>query len=174
MAVLLSAFHPQTPVRELLRCWRGSTHSIGQLRLSHQILGLGSDQLLLQRDELDVLRLLDLQPGNFVGNLSLVVPTGLHALLGIADLLQDVPGIVHGVGIVILLLTHLGQDNTDFVADVVDSVVVCLLAPLGQLGANGDALAAGRLVRRDDIVGGLDKLIEPAGQLGLDGAAEGV
>lgn len=151
---------------------KSPTHNIRQLRLRHKVLRLRSDQFLLQRHELCALGLLALQLRNLVRNLSLAIPARLHALLGVADLLQRRAGIVHRMRIPVLLLAHLGHDDADLVADIADSLVTSLLAPFGQLGADGHALAACGLVRRDQVVGRLDQLVELAGQLGLDGAAQ--
>lgn len=52
------------------RCW-GSTHNIGQLRLGDEILGLGTDKLLLEDREPGTLGLLDLELLDLVGNLGL-------------------------------------------------------------------------------------------------------
>lgn len=149
-----------------------STHNIRQLGLGDQILRLSPDELLLEHNQPGALGLLGLQLGNLVRDLALPVAAGLDALLGVADLLHDAAGVVEGVGVVVLLLADLAEDDADLVADVADGLVARLLAPLGQLGRDADALAARGLVRADDVVGRLDQLVQLARQLRLDGAAQ--
>lgn len=76
------------------------------------------------------------------------------------------------MGVVVLLLADLAEDDADLVADVADGLVARLLAPLGQLRRDADALPARGLVRADDVVGRLDQLVQLARQLRLDGAAQ--
>lgn len=73
----------------------------------------------------------------------------------------------------VLLLTHLAHDHAHLVREVADGIIARLLAPLRELGGDGVAFAAGGLVGRDEVVFGLDEAEETAGELGLDGAAEG-
>lgn len=143
------------------------------MSLGNQILRLGPDKLLLKNNQPGALRLLGLDLGNLIGDLALSVTAGLDALLGVADLLHDAPGIIQRVGVVVLLLADLAEDDADLVADVADGLVAGLLAPVGQLGRNADALAARGLVRADDVVGRLDQLVQLARQLWLDRAAQG-
>lgn len=150
-----------------------STYNVRQLRLGHQVLSLSPDQFLLQRHKLCAFRLLALQLGNLVGNLPLPVAARLHALLCIPDLLQNAAAVVDGMRKRVLLLAHLGHDDADLVADVADSLVARLLAPLRQLRGDADALLARRLVGRDQVVVRLDELVQPARQLGLDGTPQG-
>lgn len=147
------------------------THDIRQLGLCDQVLRLGPDELLLEDDEPGALGLLGLDLCDLVGDLALPIAAGLDALLGVADLLHDAAGVVEGVGVVVLLLADLAEDDADLVADVADGLIAGLLAPLGQLGGDADALAAGGLVGADDVVGRLDQLVQLARQLRLDGAA---
>lgn len=146
--------------------------NVGELGLGHQVLGLGADELLLEDHETGAVGLLGLEQGDLVGNLGLVVAAGLDALLGIADGLEHSTAVVEGVGVLVLLLANLGQNNTDLVANVRHGIVVRLLTPLGQLGGNRHTLAARSLVRADQVVLGLDQTVELLGQLGLRGAAQ--
>lgn len=148
------------------------TYDVGQLRLSDQILGLRSHQLLLQGHQPHVLRLSHLDPLDLVLDLLSIVAARLDALLGVADGLEDVPGVVEIVRVQVLLLAELAEQDADLVGEVGDGVVVGLLAPLGELRRNGDALLAGGLVGADQIVLGLDESVEPLGELGLADAAE--
>lgn len=77
------------------------------------------------------------------------------------------------MGVVVLLLANLAEDDADLVADVADGLVARLLAPVGQLRRDADALAARGLVRAHHVVGRLDQLVQLARQLRLDGPAEG-
>lgn len=149
-----------------------ATHDIRQLGLSHQVLRLSPDELLLEDHEPGALGLLGLDLGDLVRDLALPVAAGLDALLGVADLLHAPAGVVEGVGVVVLLLADLADDDADLVADVADGLVARLLAPLGQLRGDADALLARGLVRADDVVGRLDELVQLARQLRLDGAAQ--
>jgi hypothetical protein len=148
------------------------TYDVGQLRLSDQILGLRSHQLLLQRHQSHVLGLPHLDPLDLVLDLLSIVAARLHALLGIADGLEDVPGIVEVVCIEVLLLAQLAEQDADLVGEVGDGVVVGLLAPLGELRGDGDALFARGLVGADQTVLGLDEPVETLGELRLADAAE--
>lgn len=135
------------------------THNIRQLRLSNQVLRLCPHELLLQRYQLRALRLFALQPRNLIGDLPLPIATRLHALLRVPNLLQQAARIVYGMRIVVLLLPHLRQHDTDLVADIVDGFITRLLAPLRKLCGNGNALAAGGLVGCDEVVCRFDKLV---------------
>ncbi|KAF4512605.1 hypothetical protein G6O67_001722 [Ophiocordyceps sinensis] len=151
-----------------------ATYDIGQLRLGHQVLSLGPNKLLLQDDQLGALGLLALELGDLVGNLDLAVAARLDALFCVANRLEAAAGLVEGVRVRVLLLAHLAQDDANLVRDVVDSVISRLLAPVGELLGDGDALTAGRLVSRDEIVFRLDEAEQLARQLRLDGTAERV
>jgi hypothetical protein len=148
------------------------THDIRQLCFGNQILRLGPDKLLLEDDKPSALRLLGLELRDLIRDLALPVAAGLDALFRVADLLHDPTGIVECVGVVVLLLADLAEDDADLVADVADGLVARLLAPLGQLRGYADALAASGLVGAYDVVGRLDQLVQPARQLRLDGAAQ--
>jgi len=148
------------------------TYDVGQLRLSDQILGLRSHQLLLQRHQSHVLRLPHLDPLDLVLNLLSIVAARLHALLRVADRLEDIPGIIEIVRIQVLLLAQLAEQDADLVGEVGDGVVVGLLAPLGELRGDGDALFARGLVGADQIILGLDEPVETLGELGLANAAQ--
>lgn len=148
------------------------THDIRQLSLGNQVLRLGPDELLLKDDKPGALGLLGLDLGDLIRDLALPVAAGLDALLGVADLLHGPARVVEGVGVVVLLLADLAEDDADLVADVADGLVARLLAPLGQLARDADALLARGLVRADDVVGRLDQLVQLARQLRLDGAAQ--
>lgn len=75
--------------------------------------------------------------------------------------------------IVFLLLADLRQQNSNLVGDVADGVIRGGLAPVGDLGRDADALFRGGFVGLDEVVLGLDQLVELLAELGLDGAAEG-
>lgn len=135
-------------------------YNIGQLRLSHQILGLGPDKLLLELDELGALGLLILQLLHLIGNLALVIPTRLHRALRIPNLLQHAAIILQVLGKDVFLLAEFGQEHAQLVGDVGDGVVARRLAPVGELGGDGDAFAAGRLVGADAVVLALDDFVE--------------
>lgn len=155
--------------------WRGwFPYDIRQLGFGNQVLCLGADKLLLKDHESRTLGLLHLELGNLVGNLILAIAARLHALLRVANVLQNTPGVVQRVSILLLLLAKLAQDDANLVRNVRDGGVVGLLAPLGQLGGDGGALAAGGLVGVDEVVLALDDLVELARELGLDVSAEGV
>lgn len=151
---------------------QGFTYDIGELRFSNQILRLGPDQLLLQDHQLGTLGLLQLQLGDLIGNLRLVVPTRLDALLDVPNGLQDTARVIQGVGIGVLLLADLAENNAHLVRDVRDGIIARLFAPLRQLGCDRNPLAPGSLVGRDEVVLGLDQSVELAGELGLDLSSE--
>lgn len=86
-------------------------YDIGQLRLSHQILRLGPDQLLLELGDLRTLRLLVLQLLNLVCDLALVIPARLHRALRVPDLLQHAPVVFQVLREDVFLLAQLGQQH---------------------------------------------------------------
>lgn len=150
-----------------------SPYNVRQLRLRNQILSLGPNELLLQHHQFSTLRLLHLELLNLVGNLALRVSAGLYALLRVTNRLEYAPRVVQRMRISVLLLTHLAHDHAHLVREVADGIIAGLLAPLRELGGDGVTLAAGGLVGRNEVVLGLDEAEEAAGELGLDGAAEG-
>lgn len=152
---------------------RDTTYNIRQLRLGDQVLRLGPDQLLLQHGQFGALGLLVLEPGDLFRDLPLVLAAGVDALLRVPDGLEQAARVVEGVGVRVLLLAELRDDDAHFVADVADGLVARLLAPLRQLRGDADALLARRLVGRDQVVVRLDELVQPARQLGLDGTPQG-
>lgn len=154
--------------------WQLVTYDVGKLGLGDEVLSLSADKLLLEDDNLGALGLLQLQLLDLVGNLGLVVTTGLDALLGVADSLENATAVINGVGVGVLLLTNLAQDDTNLVRDITDGFIASVLTPVGQLSSNGDALAASSLVGIDQVVLRLDELEELAGELRLRLAAERV
>jgi hypothetical protein len=131
-------------------------YDISQLRLSHQILRLRPDQLLLELRDLRALRLLVLQLLDLIRNLALVIPARLHRALRIPDLLQHAPVVFQVLREHVFLLAQLGQQHPKLVRDVRDGVVARRLAPVGKLGCDGDAFPAGGLVGADAVVLALD------------------
>lgn len=170
---LPSAFAGSTTVSPRLVNEKGRSYNIGQLSFSNQVLCLCSDQLLLQSDQFRALGFLGLQLGDLVHELRFVVSGWLHALLGVTDGLQDSTAVIEVMRIQVLLLAKLGEQHTNLVGDVRDRIVVRGLAPIGKLSCDGQTLLACGLVVRDQVVFGLDELVELLRQLGLDSAAEG-
>ncbi len=150
-----------------------NTYDISKLCFRNQVLRLRADQLLLQRDKFRTLRLLRLQLRNLIRDLRFMIPTRLHALLRIPDLLQHRPAIVQIMRIRILLLSELAQEDAHLVAHVRDGLIVGSLAPVRELAGDGDPFLAGGFVRGYEVVFVFDELVELFGELGLDGAAEG-
>ena len=150
-----------------------ATYDVGQLGLSNQVLGLGAHQFLLESDESDTLWLLHLGALDLILDLSTVVSAWLDALLGVANSLQKVPGVIQVVCVKVLLLANLAEENADLVGEVGDGIIASLLTPLGELGSDRNALLAGRLVSTDEVVLGLDESEETAGEIRLSCATEG-
>lgn len=148
------------------------TYDIGKLGLSHQVLRLCSNQLLLQNHQSRVLRLLHLELMDLILDLLSVVPAWLDALLGVPDRLQNRPGIVQVVRIDVLLLAQLADYHTNLVGKLGDGIIAGLLAPIGELCANRETLFAGGFVGTDEVVLGLDEAEEFLGQLGLAGSTQ--
>lgn len=71
--------------------------------------------------------------------------------------------VVKGVGIRVLELANLGEDDADLVRNVVDGLIVGVLSPLGKLGGNVLTLATRSLVGLDQVVLRLDDAVESAG-----------
>lgn len=150
-----------------------TTHDVRQLGLGHQILSLCPDKLLLKGDQLGALRLFDLQLGNLLHDLCPPIAARLDAPLCIPDNLQHGPAPVEPRRVRVLQLAHLRQHDTHLVAEVRHCRVPRLLAPLAQLRCNADALAARRLVSRDEAVAGFDESPETTGEPRLrHGAAQ--
>lgn len=152
---------------------RRSTYDVGKLGFSDQILCLSSHELLLKGDQLGAGRLLVLQLGNLIGDLSLVVATGLDAALGVSDLLQDASVVLEVLCIQVFLLTDLGQQDANLVGQIRDGVVVGRLTPVGQLRRDGNSLATSCLVGTNGMVLSLDQLEELLGELGFSHATKG-
>jgi hypothetical protein len=148
------------------------THNVSQLCLSHQVLSLSSNQLLLKRDQLRALWLLYLQFGNLIVYFGLAVSTRLDTLLRISDGFQDCSRIIQVVCVEILRLAQLTEQNPNFVGDVRDGIIIRSLAPIRELAGNRDALLACGLVVPDQVVLRFDELEEPFGEFGLDAATQ--
>jgi len=71
-----------------------------------------------------------------------MVSARLNTLLRIPDRLQDSPAIVNIMGIEVFLLADFRQQNTNLVGDVGDGVIGGGLAPVGELGRDGEAFFA--------------------------------
>lgn len=125
--------------------------------LGHQVLRLCSNQLLLQDHQSRVLWLLHLELVDLILNLLSVVPARLDALLRVSDRLQNRPGIIQVVCIDILLLAQLAEQHPDLVGKLGDGIVAGLLAPVGELCANGETLFACGFVSADEVVLRLDE-----------------
>lgn len=136
-------------------------------------LRLRPHELLFELDQLGTLGFLVFQPLNLLGHLGLVVSTRLDGTLGVANLLQDGTIILEVLSKQILLLAHLGQQDADLVGDVGDGVIARGLAPVGDLGGDGDSFARGGLVGADGMVLGFDDLEELLAEFGLLHAAQG-
>jgi len=152
--------------------WMAGTYDVCQLSLSDQVLGLGTDELLLQSHQSSALRLLHLGPCDLILDLSTVISAWLDALLSVTDSLQEVPGVIQVVCVKILLLANLTEKNTDLVGEVGDGIIAGLLTPLGKLRCDRDALLACGLVSTDEVVLGLDELEQTSGQIWLGSSAK--
>lgn len=133
------------------------TRNVGQLGLGHKRLGLGTDKLLLQDDNLGRVGFLVLELGNLVGDFLLAcagsaftpcsiqlngyrdvekivrtVAAGLHGSLNVSDALHGNAVLVVTVDILVLQLANLVQKNTKLISDVRD-VFISALAPDGKL-----------------------------------------
>jgi len=73
----------------------------------------------------------------------------------------------------VLLFAKLGEQDTNFVGDIADRLVRGGLAPVGELACDGETLLAGCFIALDQVVLGLDKLVQLLAQLGLNSTAEG-
>ena len=145
----------------------GLTYDVGKLGLSNQVPRLGAHELLLELHELGALGLLVLELLDLVGDLGFGVAAGLHAALGVADLLEQGAVVLKVLRHELLLLAQLRQQDAELVADVRQRLVARRLAPIGQLRGDGDALAARRLNGPDRVVLRLDELEKLLGQFGL-------
>lgn len=134
-----------------------STYGIRQLRLSNQILRLGTNKLMLQRGDTSTIRILVLELGNLISDLLTLFPRRLNRSLHIANMLQDTARVLQILRIEVFLLADLGQHDAQLVGDVRDGIVFGGLAPVGELGGDGTALTAGGFVCTDRIVLALDQ-----------------
>ncbi len=149
------------------------TYDVGKLSLSHKVLSFGSHELLLECHKLGAGGFLVLEPLDLVAYLSLLVPARLHTRFDVSDLLQNGSVFLQILREEILLFTDLRENDTNLVRDVRDGVIVGRLAPVGQLGCDGQTLATCSLVGSDSMVLGLDQLEELLGQLSLLDSAQG-
>lgn len=148
------------------------TYNVGELSLCNQVLCFGSNELLLEGDQLGAGGLLVLEFLNLITNLCLLVTAGLDTAFNVPDLFQDGAIVLEVLDKEIFLLANLGKDDTDLVADVGNGIVVGGLTPVGQLRGDREPLTAGSLVGGDGMILGFDQLVEFLGQLGLCGAAQ--
>lgn len=125
---------------------------VGQLGLGDQGLGLGTDKLLLENDNLGRVGLLVLELSNLVGDLLLAccgrsilhnaytrtgraertVAAGLDRGLNVADALHGDAVLVVAVDVLVLELADLVEEDAELVGDVRD-ILVAALAPDGEL-----------------------------------------
>lgn len=105
---------------------------VGELGLGNEGFGLGTDELLLEDNNLGGVGLLVLELGNLVGDLLLAVTAGLHRGLDVADALHGDAVLVIAVDVLVLELANFVQQDTKLVGDVGD-VLVGTLAPDGEL-----------------------------------------
>jgi hypothetical protein len=78
------------------------------------------------------------------------------------------------MGISVLLLTDLAENDTDLVRKVADGLISGVLAPLRELLSDGHALLAGGFMGGDQVVLGLDEFEELARELRLGLTAQRV
>jgi hypothetical protein len=135
-----------------------ATYDICELRLSNQVLGLGSDHFLLQSDNSGALWLPHLRLLDVIEDLLLVVSAGLNALLGVSDCFQKSAGVVDVMRIDVLLLAQLCENNPNLVGELRDGIVTSLFAPFGELGSDVNTLLACNFVCTDQVVFSLDEL----------------
>jgi hypothetical protein len=171
---------------------------VGQLGLCDQGLGLGTDKLLLENDNLGRVGLLVLELCNLVGNLllacgelavfvdncitQLTVTAGLDGGLNVADALDGNAVLVVAVDILVLKLADLVDQDTELVCDVGNIVVTCL-TPDGELllqrlagvvglqsqtYSNLHALPGNELHAAHDILLHLDELGQLLGEVGSE------
>jgi hypothetical protein len=124
---------------------------VGELSLGDERLGLSTDKLLLQDDNLGGVGLLVLELSNLVGDLLLAcaklvigrnkgssvaalltVAAGLDGSLNVANALHGDAVLVVTVDVLVLELTNLVEKDTELVGDVRD-ILVSALSPDGQL-----------------------------------------
>ena len=96
-----------------------------------------------------------------------MVPGRLHAPLRIPNRLEHGPGLLEVLREAVFLLADLAEQHAQLVGDVGDGVVVRLLAPVGELGGDGGALAAGGFVGADCVGFAFDELVELLAEVGL-------
>ena len=106
--------------------------NVGELSLGDEGLGLGTDKLLLEDNNLGGIGLLVLELSNLVGDLLLAVTAGLHRGLDVADALHGDAVLVIAVDVLVLELANLVQQDTELVGDV-GNILVGTLAPDGEL-----------------------------------------
>lgn len=105
---------------------------VGELGLGDEGLGLGTDELLLEDDNLGGVGLLVLELGNLVGDLLFAVTAGLDRGLDVADALHGDAVLVIAVDVLVLELTNLVQQDAELVGDVGD-ILIGTLTPDGEL-----------------------------------------
>jgi hypothetical protein len=76
--------------------------------------------------------------GKDIPHLSLVVASGLHAGLGVTDLLQGATALLKVLGKDILLLSNLREEDGKLVGDVAQALILGGFTPVAQLA--GDTL----------------------------------
>ena len=81
-----------------------------------------------------------------------MVAAGLDGALGVADLFEDRAVVFEVLGEAVFLLADFRQQDAEFIGYVGDGVVARGLAPIGELGGDRDAFAAGGFVGSDGVV----------------------
>lgn len=105
---------------------------VGQLGLGNERLGLSTDKLLLEHDNLWAVGLLVLELSDLVGDLLLAVSAWLNGCLDVADALDGDSVLVVAVDELVFQLTNLVDEHTELVGDI-GNVVVAALTPDRQL-----------------------------------------
>ena len=96
-----------------------------------------------------------------------MIAAGLDTAFGVSDLLQDSPVVFKVLRVEVFLLAKLRQQDTNLVGDIRNGVIVGALAPIRDLGCDGQALSASGFVGGDHMVFSLDDLEELLGELCL-------
>lgn len=148
------------------------SRQVRQLRLRNQTLRLSPDQLLLELPKLRRIGILILELLDVISDLLLVVARRLHTALSVPDALEQAARLLEVLRKEVFLLGDFGEEDAELVGDVAEGVVVGLFAPLGELGGDGGALAAGVFVGADDVGFGFDELVELLGEVLFGRAAE--
>ena len=91
---------------------------------------------MLERDQLRARGFLVFELLDLVADLGLLIPARLDTRFNVPDLFQDRPVVLEILCEEVLLFTNLGENDTDLVRDVRNGVIVCGLAPVGQLRSN--------------------------------------